>query len=228
MAARRKLVLEHLENISWRVMEDYPDVIRDMIRGKSGVYALYRGHKLYYVGLATNLMVRVKQHLKDRHKGAWNRFSVYITRHPDIIKELESLMLRIMSPPGNIQSGRLRKSDDLRRALRDQVRAHDDEKRAKLMGGRIERVHRRRKTSGAKGAAALKGCVSRSVHLRGEHDGWVYSAKLRPSGEIYYDGELYSSPTAAAKGAGVRRNGWVFWYYRDSAGEWVRLKGLKG
>ena len=101
MAKQKSLVLQHLEDISWRVLEDYLQVIKDMIRGRAGVYALYRRKKLYYVGLATNLMGRLKSHLKDRHHGSWDRFSVYLTMKDEHMKELESLLLRIVNPVGN-------------------------------------------------------------------------------------------------------------------------------
>ena len=67
MSARHHLVTGQLENISWQVLEQYRDVIKEMIKGKSGIYALYNRDKLYYVGLASNLMKRLNQHLKDRH-----------------------------------------------------------------------------------------------------------------------------------------------------------------
>lgn len=56
MKNQQKLILQHLENISWKVLEDYPGIIRNIIKGKWGVYALNRKDKLYYVGLANNLM----------------------------------------------------------------------------------------------------------------------------------------------------------------------------
>ena len=85
----RRLVVKHLEKISWQVLQDYPDTIRGMIRGKSGVYALYRGDQLYYIGLASNLMRRLRQHLSDRHTGVWDRFSVYLTVEDDAIVKTE-------------------------------------------------------------------------------------------------------------------------------------------
>lgn len=48
------LLLQHLEDVSWKVLDDYRAIVRDMIRGRSGVYALYNRRKLYYVGLADN------------------------------------------------------------------------------------------------------------------------------------------------------------------------------
>src|SRR5512145_2346885 len=96
-----QLLLGFLERISWRVLEDYPEIVADLIRRRAGVYALYRQDRLYYVGLASNLMGRIKHHLRDRHSGHWDRFSVYITQHDDHVKQLESLLLRIALPSGN-------------------------------------------------------------------------------------------------------------------------------
>jgi hypothetical protein len=87
MAKRSALVCQQLESVSSVVLEEYQDIIRHYIRGRNGVYALYKGEKLYYVGLATNLRGRLKQHLKDRHKGLWDRFSVYLTIGEHHIKE---------------------------------------------------------------------------------------------------------------------------------------------
>src|SRR6267378_8710866 len=99
------LLLQHLEDVSWRVFEDYRDVLRDLIRGRPGVYVLYRKQRPYYIGLASNLMSRLKTHLNDRHEGFWDRFSVYLTQDGQHIKEFESLLLRIVEPKGNKQSG---------------------------------------------------------------------------------------------------------------------------
>jgi len=75
--ARRKvgsIVSAHLENVSGTVLERYPKVIRELKQGRSGIYALYKGDKIYYIGLASSLRGRVKMHLKDRHTRKWNRF----------------------------------------------------------------------------------------------------------------------------------------------------------
>ena len=125
----KRLVLEHLEDISARVLEEYSDAIREFARGRSGVYALYRRDKLYYVGLAANLMSRLKQHLRDQHNGAWDRFSVYLTAHDEHMKELESLLLRISKPPGNTQSGRFMASENQRAALNRRIK--EDRRRPK-------------------------------------------------------------------------------------------------
>src|SRR3990172_512495 len=93
MAKRTQLVSQHLENISSDLLEKYQDVVRSYVRGRQGISALYRRNKLYYVGLARNLRTRLNQHLRDRHKGGWDRFSVYLTIGDSHLKELESLIL---------------------------------------------------------------------------------------------------------------------------------------
>src|SRR5678815_1561376 len=111
------LLLGYLEKISWRVLDQYPQLVKEMIRHKSGVYALYRQDKLYYVGLAKNLMGRLRGYLKDRHRGSWDRFSVYLTVNDAHMKQLESLLLRIARPSGNRVSGGFGGSASLYRTL---------------------------------------------------------------------------------------------------------------
>src|SRR5262245_64171457 len=97
MAKRAQLVSQHLENISHEALSKYQDVIRSYVRGRQGIYALYRKNELYYVGLAGNLRSRLKSHLRDRHKKLWDRFSVYLTigdshlRSEEHTSELQSL-----------------------------------------------------------------------------------------------------------------------------------------
>jgi hypothetical protein len=45
-----------LENISRDVLEQHQDIVRQYIRHRKGVYALYRRGKIYYVRLANNLL----------------------------------------------------------------------------------------------------------------------------------------------------------------------------
>jgi len=79
MAKRSPLISQHLENISREALEKYQDIIRQYVRRRQGVYALYRRNKLHYVGLASNLRSRLAHHLRDRHRDSWDRFSVYLS-----------------------------------------------------------------------------------------------------------------------------------------------------
>ena len=228
MAKRPILFVEHMENVSWRVLQDYPQVAQDLIRGRNGIYALYRRDKLYYVGLATSLMGRVKHHLRDRHNGKWDRFSVYLTANDDHIRELEALVVRIAAPPSNRQTGRLRGAHDLRRQLNARIRNQDDDRRALLLGGDVARARRRRKGRRGKGTQVLAGLVERPTNLRANYKGKTFRARLRRDGWIRYKGRLYDNPAAAAKAAaGKPKNGWSFWRVRVARGAWDRLRSLK-
>ena len=89
MARREQLVCQHLETISRDALEKYQKIIRHYIKNRHGIYALYRDNKLYYVGLASDLRFRLKQHLKDHHSYSWNRFSIYLTLKVASLKDLE-------------------------------------------------------------------------------------------------------------------------------------------
>jgi hypothetical protein len=119
MARRRSsLVCQYIENLSRDALSEYADIVREIVGRRHGVYALYRRDKLYYVGLATNLRNRLKAHLNDRHRGRWDRFSVYLTIDDRHLKEIESLAIRIAQPKGNRQSGKFARSDNLTPTLR--------------------------------------------------------------------------------------------------------------
>jgi len=107
---RGQLVVQHLEGMLRDVLDKYPDVVREFVRNRSGVYALYKGSRLHYVGLARNLRSRLQSHLKDRHARTWDRFSIYLTEGDEHLKELESLVLRIADPKGNRVTGRFTES----------------------------------------------------------------------------------------------------------------------
>jgi excinuclease UvrABC nuclease subunit len=110
MKAKKKykgqLVFQYVEKISRELLERYRQVIRDIARGKHGIYALYKDERIYYVGLASNLRQRLGHHLRDRHKKTWNRFSIYLTTSSENLKDLESLFLRIFKPKGNTKVGK--------------------------------------------------------------------------------------------------------------------------
>lgn len=229
MARRNQLVLQHLEDISWRVLQDDREVIQDQIRGQAGIYALYKQSKLYYVGLASNLMGRLKTHLKDHHSGEWDRFSVYLVVRDTHIKELESLVLRIVKPGGNRHRGQFVASENLRPALQRQMRRRDADRRARLLGGPVAERNRRTRASKTKGRRALAEAFDRRIRLRGWTRHRQFDATLRRDGWIRYKDYLYNSPSAAARAATGRPTaGWSFWYYLDpKSGDWIQLRDLR-
>lgn len=72
-SAKDTLVSEYLERVGGDVLasEHFRAIVRGMIKGHAGVYALYKNESLYYVGLAFNLMGRVNHHLRDWCAGWW-------------------------------------------------------------------------------------------------------------------------------------------------------------
>lgn len=117
----RSIIEGHLEKIGSDAFDLYSPQISKTITGLSGVYALYKKDKLYYVGLAKNFKNRLKHHLKDRHARKWDTFSLYLTRKADHMRELEALLIRIADPKGNKQVGRLSKSTDLENTLKEKI-----------------------------------------------------------------------------------------------------------
>jgi hypothetical protein len=138
MSKRASLVCQHLENLSRVVLERYQRIIRNYVRNREGVYALYRRGKLYYVGLASDLQWRLKHHLRDRHRASWDSFSIYLTIGDKHLKELESLLLRVIQPKpeGNHQSGRFANSENLRRKFKRDIKELQGQELQLLIGGK--------------------------------------------------------------------------------------------
>lgn len=224
------LVSEFFEKMSWEFLENYRDIINGMIKGKAGVYALYKGDRLYYVGLAVNLKRRLTQHLKDRHKGRWSHFSVYLVTEDDHIKPLESLVLRIADPVGNAVKGKLPGATNMRKSIVQKMKARDADVRSKMVGGSA--VKRRIKVNvivTGKRVASVK--VDRRYALKATYKGETFKGTLRKDGKISFGGNLYTSPTAAAQAVTKRSsaiNGRTFWKCKNENGEWMVLSHLIG
>lgn len=229
MPKKRRLVLQHLENISRDALEEHQDILREHVRGKHGVYALYRRGDLYYVGLASNLRARLKAHLRDRHGKSWDRFSVYLTVSDGHVKELESLILRIVKPPGNKQSGRFAKSQNLKAEFARDVKSYYQGQADDILGRRRTRrvaIKIGPKTNSSK--PELANCFERAATLWGRYKGEDVIARVRKDGTIRFQGEVYNSPSGAATAArGTPTNGWWFWWFEQPSGDWVRLRHLK-
>ncbi len=229
----RQLVLGHLERISSKVFSDFPKQLTDLVSKQHGVYALYKGNRLYYVGLASNLRNRIRHHLRDRHAGKWDKFSLYLVRKADHIKELESLILRIADPTGNAIRGGLARAENLRFELQAKIKAAQEKQLFSLLGAkkRIKLKQRRsrpqRKVKMAS-KPALAPYVKRRFKIRARDRGKLFEARVRSNGTINFNGNLFNSPSGAGKAAtGRLKNGWWFWHFKNKKGEWVRLRELR-
>ena len=228
MAKRTPLVCQELENISREALGKYQDIIRQYVRRRHGVYALYRRGKLHYVGLASNLRSRLGHHLRDRHQDSWDRFSVYLTIGDTHVKELEALILRIVKPSGNKVKGKFAKCEDIRKKFARDVRRHQrDELRSLLGKGCVEEESEETVSEIRK--PVLSSYLRAPINLRAMFKRKTLLARVRRDGLIRFKGKAYRSPSLAAAAACKRAtcNGWTFGKYERAPGDWVSLSELR-
>lgn len=239
------MVVQHLEGVAGEVLDESPEVIRDFIRRKNGVYALYKNDRLYYVGLARNLRSRLRSHMRDRHSGKWNRFSIYLTEGDEHLKELEALILRIAEPPGNRVTGKFIDSQDLmyelRRRLRESVNRKIEEWTSWSISDEEEESKSGAKDRGKitnKHKTKLSEYVFKRLHIRMEYKGKTFIAQIRKDGTITFDSrsadwqrlknKIFNSPSSAGKAATGRSiNGWTWWRFKTKDGNWISLDALR-
>lgn len=230
MAKQKPLVCQHLENITGDVLGKYKDVIREYVKRRHGVYALYRKNRLQYVGLASNLRLRLGHHLRDRHAGTWDHFSVYLTVDDEHLRELESLVLRIASPKANKQKGKFSRSEDLRGRLRRQIAQFHRLEIERMLGAigpkKAAKLKERITRNGR--VPRLARYVSRRFQIRLTFKGKLHRAIVRSDGTINYRGKVFTSPSVAA--AAIYKHamdGWRVWKYQRAPGLWVPLDELR-
>ena len=234
--AKGHLVVGHLERVSRPLLEEHKDVINEYVEGQHGIYALYKNGNLYYVGLARNLPKRLSDHLKDHHQGDWDEFSLYVTKKEEHMRELESLLLRIMTPKGNRMIGKLTGSENLKGHLRRMLNEQHRDRMARMLGKKkTDRIPRAAVTVSVRrraiksDTAALAPYVSSRFEIRMTFRGEVHKATVRSDGKINFNGNVYETPTGAAKIiiGGGQINGWASWRYKNGEGAWVPLKEIR-
>jgi ribosomal protein S16 len=221
-----------LEGISRTAFDYYRDQITELAGNRSGVYALYKDARLYYVGLAVDLRRRVRQHLNNRHGRKWNRFSLYLVRNDNALRELEALITRIARPRGNRQRGRLPADQNKLAALKQKAETAQKHQLDTVLGsaGRgncdIRPDIRRRSKSCLEGV--LMPLLRPGRKLRASYRIVVIEGRVTKDGRIRISQGVFASPSAAARAAvGVRINGWSFWTFRGGDGKWRPIDALR-
>ena len=219
------IVTQCLELVSKEVFRKYSSEITDLVEGSSGVYALYDDGDLYYVGRATTLRKRVRQHLRDRHGASWTHFSFYLIGNDRHIGEIESLLIRIANPQGNSVKPKGIESKKLRRLLENSIKQRHREELTGLFSGKKKREI----ITPSNYQRDLKGLVTKRTPIYRTSKGKDYKAFLTKTGQITHNGQSFNSPTGAAKAIAKipRVNGWRFWYIKNKGGEWVKLCDYK-
>jgi hypothetical protein len=113
----RKLIRAYAEKPPGTVLGVFWKEFHGLLRGDSGIYVLYKDGIPHYVGKASKLSWRIRHHQRDRLKGKWDSFSLYVVRGDRYVKDVESLLLRIVKPKGALVSGRFRGAENLRKSL---------------------------------------------------------------------------------------------------------------
>lgn len=225
----RDLLSNRLEMISKDIFKRHFPLITELIGDSPGIYALYDGDELYYVGKSTELHKRVRHHLRDRHLASWTHFSLYLVRREEHIHEMESLLVRIANPKGNRVVPRGKSRGALLKGLKRLIRQRQRDELSALLGSKPNKTKPRSKKHGNH-PDSLVGLVSKRATLFKHYKGRDYTARLSPKGTIAFKGKIYTSPTGAAKaviGANRAVSGWVFWYIKDADGNWIRLEDYK-
>lgn len=227
-SSKGQLVSQHLENISRTALEKYQHILKEYVKGRHGVYALYSKGHLYYVGLASNLRNRLKTHLTDRHAQTWDSFSVYLTINDSHLHELETLILKIASPKGNKVSGNFTKAADLKPVFK---KAITDAQQKELVGLGLKKTKElsKPKMTVQKGRKpVLAPYVKNRFEIRFRYKGKLNKATVRKDGSIFFKGANYNSPSTTAQAITNRAmNGWTTWSYERAPGDWVVLDFLR-
>jgi len=229
MPKNTQLVSQYLENISREALERYQKIIRAYVRDRQGVYALYRRRKLYYVGLARNLRSRLNSHLKDHHAESWDAFSIYLTIGETHLKELESLILKIIQPRGNKQKGKFVNAEDLRRKFAGAMKSYWHHELSNILPKKPFFKDEEVSADEERRGPILSKFFKKATKLRARYKGRTLTAWVNRRGIISFAGKRFESPSRAGGAAckGKSCNGWTFWQYERAPGDWVLLDNLR-
>jgi len=231
----KNLVCQYFEGLSRKALEDYSGLFYKYIKGRHGIYALYRNDKLYYVGLATDIKSRLRNHFNDRHAKTWNRFSIYFTVGDDHLRELEALLLRIVPTDGNTQKGKFAKAQNLNRLFQKEMHDFNRNEEHRIMGHKA--VHKEINQDD-EASLPLAQYITKRTPIRMIYKGTPYTAAIRKDGSIVFTGKcakirkfakkVFNTPSAAGVAVtGKPTNGWVAWSYERAPGDWVELNFMR-
>jgi len=119
-----KLISEKLEGIPADSLQILSKDMKELLGKKPGIYALYNKKKLYYVGMATNLHKRLKDHQRARRSRKWNKISIFVINKTQYLKDVELAVINISNPPGNEQKGKIPKNNYLQKKYNEIVRRY--------------------------------------------------------------------------------------------------------
>ena len=233
----KRLVSKHLEDFPIHLLEKAEIFIGEDIIKKQGLYVLKNGEDLWYVGLASTIRERLKQHTQDGHKGKWDNFSIYLIEDYGQLQDLETILIKVADPEGNDNKGRkFVKSQNLKwkvldgiKEFKNGIKNTDDSRRSKTNREGKKRSRIKVAKTPGKGKLQDKLCFGRTFAIRYWYKRKRYSAKLLKSGFVEFNGKRYESLSDAGKAVtGKGSNpGWNSWKYKNKRGDWVPIAELR-
>ena len=109
-----------MDNIKRESFDAINKELRDVLRGRSGIYALYKKGTVVKVGLGTNIYWRIKGHSKSK-KMHWDTVSLFIIRKNRYLRDVETAVNRIAKPKYSYQKGRVGDEHYFKRILKKRV-----------------------------------------------------------------------------------------------------------
>jgi hypothetical protein len=106
--------------INSKIFEEH---LPQLMKKYAGVYVLYSGKKVQYVGLTKDLLGRLRNHLKDKLKGKWDHFTVFRIARVRYLKDLETLLQYVTLPAENIPEGKFPRDANFNKILIDVLKA---------------------------------------------------------------------------------------------------------
>ena len=195
-----QMIVYQLHRASIDILLEYEKVLINKIGDKGGIYVLYKGKNIYYIGKATKLKQRIKQHFNDKHKDQWDAFSLYVVSDNKFIPELERILIALIKPSGNslFYQREIKRSEN---ELKEAIRSIRDEYLDKLFPS---------------GKEVNKSTPFKSKLLKRTFKGKKYTALLQKDGTVIYNNKKYPSLTAVAKQITKydRVSGPLFWGMR--------------
>ena len=117
------MVKAFAEQFSAKVLIEHKSAFKKVVGRKSGIYLLTKRKRVYYVGLASKLSSRLARHLLDRHDGKWDGFSFYSIGKKRYLKDIETILIRVLKPSGNAVGGNFGRRKNLNHKIESEILA---------------------------------------------------------------------------------------------------------
>lgn len=119
---RGSLINYALENVKKESFTSVKKELKDVLKDKLGIYALYKRGKVVKVGLGTKIYYRLRGHA-DSKKIDWDVVGLYIIdeKYLELLRDLETAVNRIAKPKYSYQKGRVKYEHYLERILKKKV-----------------------------------------------------------------------------------------------------------